>query len=124
QQALRFLETILVATTGPLILGPSLIFLAMLRRLVSSGIIVRSGSALERLGRARTFAFNKTGILTDDTFIPSKIISFGDYNDTELLRYATATVGASPHLIARAICHAAELRSLSPISARHLHTTP
>ena len=69
-QALRFLATILVATTGPLILGPAMVLMAGLTQLVSSGIVVRSGSALERLGRARTFGFIKTGILTDVLNIP------------------------------------------------------
>jgi P-type E1-E2 ATPase len=123
-QALRFLETILVATSGPLILGPFMVFLAALTKLVSSGVIVRSGSAFERLGRAQTFAFNKTGILTDDKLTVAKIIGFGDFKEDELLRFAATTLGSSQHLISKAICQAAEERSVHPVSARHLHTTP
>jgi P-type E1-E2 ATPase len=59
--AVRFLEVIIVATPCPLILAAPIALISGMARASKYGIIVKTGSALERLAQARYIAFDKTG---------------------------------------------------------------
>src|SRR4051812_5995255 len=60
----RFAEVLVVATPCPLLLAAPIAFVSGISRAAGKGIIVRSGSVLELLARAKTVAFDKTGTLT------------------------------------------------------------
>ena len=63
-QPIRFLEVIVVATPCPLILAAPIALIAGMSRASRDGIIIKTGTALEQLAEAKTFAFDKTGTLT------------------------------------------------------------
>src|SRR6202034_2530665 len=63
-QAIRFLEVIIVATPCPLLLAAPIALISGMSRASKYGVIVKTGSALEKLAEARTIAFDKTGTLT------------------------------------------------------------
>lgn len=82
------------------------------------GVLIKQGGALELLSRVNHFVFDKTGTLTQGALRVSQIRSFGDYDETELLRIVASVEQHSEHGIASAVCQAARERQLkfSPIN--------
>jgi cation transport ATPase len=72
---IRFLEVIIVATPCPLLLAAPIALVSGMSRASKHGIIVKTGSALERLAEARTVAFDKTGTLTRGELEVAEIIT-------------------------------------------------
>ena len=64
------------------------------------GVIVKSGEALEKMGRVSVACFDKTGTLTTGE------LSVAMSTDAEVLRLAAAVEAASEHPLAQAICAA------------------
>ncbi len=68
------------------------------------GVLVKSGEALERMGKVNCITFDKTGTLTEGTLTVSDVRSFSDSIDAEALLLLTASVEArSEHPIGKAI---------------------
>lgn len=118
--SLRFLQVLVVATPCPLILAAPIAIISGMSRAAKHGIIIKTGSALERLATAQTFAFDKTGTLTLGRPIISKLQTYNNYSQTELLRYASALEQRSTHVLAQAIVAAAEKRNIHPPKARYV----
>jgi P-type E1-E2 ATPase len=72
---MRFLQVIVVATPCPLLLAAPIALMSGMSRASKQGIIVRTGSALEKLAEAKTFAFDKTGTLTVGEPVVDDVIS-------------------------------------------------
>ena len=58
------LAVLVVATPCPLILATPVAVIAGISRAADLGVIVKTGAAIEQLGRARVVVFDKTGTLT------------------------------------------------------------
>ena len=73
------------------------------------GVIIKSGAALEILGRADTVAFDKTGTITHGRLEVSDVVSFDPaFPEQALLALAAAAESRSEHPLGRAIvAHAA-----------------
>jgi heavy metal translocating P-type ATPase len=119
-QAIRFLEVIVVATPCPLLLAAPIALISGMSRASRYGIIVRNGSALERLAETRTFAFDKTGTLTRGVPQVDKIIAHGDHTPDTVLALAAGLEQNSNHVLADAIVHAAQQKSLKPAKVKHV----
>ena len=75
------------------------------------GVIVRSGSALERLSRIRRVAFDKTGTLTCGKPQVTACVSVSEgYSDAEVLRMAALAEQRSEHPLGKAVRDAYETR--------------
>ena len=98
-------------------LGGSLTLSGTTRRLTATfeaaqrGIIVRSSSALEAMGRIKALAHARTGILTEGRPAVVDVVSSGKLSGAELLGLAAALETYSTHPLARAICHEARQHS-------------
>ena len=62
--AVRAVAVLVVATPCPLLLAAPVAIVSGLSRASRLGVVIRSGGALENLGRARTLVMDKTGTLT------------------------------------------------------------
>jgi heavy metal translocating P-type ATPase len=114
-QAIRFLEVIIVATPCPLLLAAPIALISGMSLATRHGIIVKTGSALEKLAEAQTIAFDKTGTLTSGKLKVDKIIGFNEYSKEQVLTYAAAIEQSSNHIIAKAITdHAKDLKLKLP----------
>jgi heavy metal translocating P-type ATPase len=114
-QAIRFLEVIIVATPCPLLLAAPIALISGMSLATRHGIIVKTGSALEKLAEAQTIAFDKTGTLTSGKLKIDKIIGFNEYSKEQVLTYAAAIEQSSNHIIAKAIAdHAKDLKLKLP----------
>jgi len=116
----RFLEVIIVATPCPLILAAPIALISGMARASKYGIIVKTGSALERLAQARYIAFDKTGTLTKGLLRISAITTFGSFTETEVLSFAASLEQNSNHVVAQAILEAAKEHGLKPPKAKHV----
>lgn len=121
-QAMRFLEVIIVATPGPLLLAAPLSLLSGMTRASRYGIIAKTGSAFERLAEAPTIAFGKTGTLTTGELQVDAITAFGSFTRNEVLTLAASLEQGSQHSIARALQAAAATRKLRLTKAKHVRT--
>lgn len=114
-EAIRFLEVIIVATPCPLLLAAPIALISGMSLSSKYGIIVKTGSALEKLAEAKTMAFDKTGTLTTGILKVDKIETFNNYNENDVLTFAAAIEQSSNHIIAIAIIdHAKELKLKLP----------
>ncbi len=128
-QPIRFLEVLVVATPCPLLLGAPIALISGMSRAAKYGIIVKTGSALEKLAAVKTVAFDKTGTLTKGQPVVDEVKTFGSFNKDEVLAYAAALEQSSTHILAKAIVQAAtsqkvkiqKAKQVKEISGRGLH---
>ena len=119
-EAIRFLEVIIVATPCPLLLAAPIALISGMSRASKYGVIVKTGSALEKLAEAKTVAFDKTGTLTSGNLTVDKIFSFNDYSKDDVLTYAASMEQYSNHIIAKAITNKASASKLKLIKVKGL----
>lgn len=119
-QAIRFLEVIVVATPCPLLLAAPIALISGMSRASKYGIIVKTGSALERLAQAKTIAFDKTGTLTVGRPVVDTITTFGSFTKNDVLGYAAGLEQGSNHVLAGAIVAAAQKRKVRYAKAKHV----
>jgi heavy metal translocating P-type ATPase len=84
-----FLAVLVVATPCPLILATPLAVISGVNRAAKEGIIVKSGGAIEQIGRGRVVIFDKTGTLTYGTPSIERIVSFNADQDRMLILAAS-----------------------------------
>jgi heavy metal translocating P-type ATPase len=119
-QAVRFLEVIIVATPCPLLLAAPIALISGMARASRYGIIVKTGSALERLAEAKTIAFDKTGTLTSGVLQVGEVTAFGSYTKDQVLALAASLEQNSNHILAHAIVASAKAKKLKLTKAKHV----
>jgi len=102
-ESLRFLQVLVVATPCPLILAAPIAIISGMSRAAKHGIIITTGSALEQLAEARTFAFDKTGTLTRGEPQVDQVKTYNAHKQSEVLALAAALEQHSNHVLAKAI---------------------
>ncbi|MDU4960612.1 MAG: heavy metal translocating P-type ATPase [Sporomusaceae bacterium] len=86
--------------------------LAGISNAARKGILFKGGVHLENIGGIRAVAFDKTGTLTEGKPRVTDIISFGSYQQDNILRLAASLEALSEHPIAKAVVQAARERNL------------
>src|SRR5262249_1384624 len=84
------LSVLVVACPCALILAPPAAVIAALGRLAGTGVLIKSGSALERLAGVRAFAFDKTGTITEAKLGLGDVVCLTDISPDDLVRIAAA----------------------------------
>jgi heavy metal translocating P-type ATPase len=110
--AVRAVAVLVVATPCPLILAAPIAIVSGVSRAARSGVIVKGGTAIERLGEARTVLLDKTGTLTLGAPRVEEVIPFGEWDEEDVLRLAASVDQLSAHVLAEALVHDAERRGL------------
>ncbi len=123
-QSIRFLEVLVVATPCPLILGAPIALISGMSRAAKKGVIIKTGSALERLAAVKTMGFDKTGTLTQGKLVVSKIKTYGQTSEHEVLELAAALEQNSNHVLAKAVVEAARNAGVKSGKAKHVHEVP
>jgi heavy metal translocating P-type ATPase len=108
---LRVLAVLVVATPCPLIIATPVAIIGGINRAAKRQIIVRSGGALERLGRIDVAVLDKTGTLTYGLPSLADIQTADGYSPDSVLRLAASIEQGSSHLLARTLVEAAFLSS-------------
>lgn len=113
----RFAEVLVVASPCPLILAAPVAMVSGMSRASRNGIVVKTGSVLEKLAAAKTGAFDKTGTITSGQLTVDKILAAEQIDPTQLLHYAASAEQQSSHILARSLLSyaTADNTSLSPV---------
>jgi heavy metal translocating P-type ATPase len=119
-ESIRFLEVLVVATPCPLILAAPIAVISGMSRAAKQGIIIKTGSALERLASAKTFAFDKTGTLTRGVLRVDTIKTFHGHTKGEVLAAAASLEQSSNHVLAAAIVAKAQADGIKLAKAKHV----
>ncbi|HXG09385.1 MAG TPA: cation-translocating P-type ATPase family protein [Gemmataceae bacterium] len=108
------LAVLVVACPCALILATPAAVIAALGRLAGTGVLIKGGSALERLAEVTAFAFDKTGTLTEGRLELGDVIGLNGVSADELLQAAATAEQRSEHPLARLITQEAARRNLPP----------
>ncbi|MCD6727864.1 MAG: heavy metal translocating P-type ATPase [Solirubrobacteraceae bacterium] len=111
--AVRAVAVLVVATPCPLILAAPIALIGGLSRAARAGVIIKGGTAIERLGEARTVLLDKTGTLTLGQPRVQEIIASDSLAPDELLRLAASVDQLSAHVLAAALVREARERRLA-----------
>ena len=99
-----------------LVLATPTAVMAAIGQATKHGVLIKSGEALEKMGKVDTIAFDKTGTLTYGRLAVSDILSFTDtLSETELLSLAASAEARSEHPLGKAIVACAQEKNL-PLS--------
>jgi heavy metal translocating P-type ATPase len=100
----RFAEVLVVASPCPLILAAPVALVAGMSRSSRNGIVVKTGTTIEKLARAKSIAFDKTGTLTEGRLSVEKIKTVtAEVSPEELMIYAASGEQDSSHILARSL---------------------
>ena len=84
----------------------------------SNGILVKSASALETLGKADVYVLDKTGTVTTGKPAVTDIKAYS--NETELLQLAASLESQSEHPLAKAICESYSGKTVKAMNFTYL----
>ncbi len=107
------LSVLVVACPCALILATPAAVIAALGRLAGTGVLLKGGSALERLASVRAMAFDKTGTITEGRLALGEIVSLSEQPPEAILRAAATAEQHSEHPLARLILQEAQQRGLA-----------
>lgn len=102
----RFAQVLVVASPCPLILAAPVALVAGMSRSSKSGIVVKTGTAVEKLAETRTIAFDKTGTITKGMLEVTGVAPVQEFSEAELLRVAASAEQGSAHILARSLVQA------------------
>jgi heavy metal translocating P-type ATPase len=112
--AVRAVAVLVVATPCPLLLAAPIAIMSGLSRAAQVGVVIKGGSALERLAAGQVMLFDKTGTLTQGHPVLADVITADDEMDAdEVLRLAASLDQVSAHVLASAIVSGGTRRGLA-----------
>ena len=115
----RIAEVLVVASPCPLILAAPIAMVSGMSRASRNGIVVKTGTVLEKLANAKTGAFDKTGTITNGQLAVGEIIPASDshFSHDQLLQLVASAESESSHILARSLVDYAKKQavSLSPV---------
>lgn len=115
----RFAEVLVLATPCPLLIAAPVAFIGGMSRSAKNGIIVKSGTVLEQLGKAKSVVFDKTGTLTVGMPTIVSVTSMNGHTSDELLQLAASAEQYSSHVLAASVMQEARARGLGLSPATH-----
>lgn len=110
QNIVRAVTVLVIFCPCALVLATPTAIMAAIGQATKHGVIIKSGEALEKMGKVNTIAFDKTGTLTYGRLEVSDIITFDkNMSESDLLYLAASAEAKSEHPLGKAIvAHAIE----------------
>ena len=100
----RAVTVLVVFCPCALVLATPTAIMAAIGQATKHGVIIKSGEALEKMGKVDTITLDKTGTLTYGKLQVSDVISFNDKTDNEyILLMAASAEAKSEHPLGKAI---------------------
>ena len=104
QDIVRAVTVLVVFCPCALVLATPTAIMAAIGQATKHGVIIKSGEALEKMGKVDTIAFDKTGTLTYGRLEVSDIMSFDpEIDEDTLLSLAASAEAKSEHPLGKAI---------------------
>ena len=111
---IRAVTVLIVFCPCALVLATPTAIMAAIGQATKHGIVIKSGEALEKMGKVDTIAFDKTGTLTLGKLDVTDIITLSDnISADELLRLTATVESRSEHPLGKAITQRAKKSNLS-----------
>lgn len=101
----RFTQVLVVASPCPLILAAPIALVSGMSRTSRNGIIVKSGTSIEKMSLLKKIFFDKTGTITTGEFSLSKVSPAPGFTKEQLLQYAASVEQQSNHVLAVSLLH-------------------
>lgn len=120
----RAVTVLVVFCPCALVLATPTAVMAAIGQATKHGVIIKSGEALEKMGKVDTITFDKTGTLTYGKLQVSDIISFdGKMDRNDILRMAASGEAKSEHPLGKAIVNEAINKKIDVISSSDFKMT-
>lgn len=121
----RAVTVLVVFCPCALVLATPTAIMAAIGQATKHGVIIKSGEALERMGKVDTVAFDKTGTLTNGNLVVKDIYPFeNDIDKSLLLRLTASAESYSEHPLAKAITAYAKEENAKLFEARDFNMIP
>ena len=120
----RAVTVLVVFCPCALVLATPTAIMAAIGQATKHGVIIKSGEALEKIGKVDTITFDKTGTLTYGKLQVSDIISFDEKIDSNyILRMAASAEAKSEHPLGKAIVNDAINKKIDMIPSSDFKMT-
>lgn len=120
----RAVTVLVVFCPCALVLATPTAIMAAIGQATKHGVIIKSGEALEKMGKVDTITFDKTGTITYGKLQVSDIISFHEEMDSNyILRMASSAEAKSEHPLGKAIVNDAINKKIDIISSSDFKMT-
>ena len=117
----RFAEVLVVASPCPLILAAPVALVAGMSRSSRNGIVVKTGTSIEKLARSKSIAFDKTSTLTEGRLSVEEIyVASEDFTKEDIVAYAASGEQESSHILARSLVAYAKAKKLPLLPVTNL----
>ena len=124
QDIVRAVTVLVVFCPCALVLATPTAIMAAIGQATKHGVIIKSGEALEKMGRVDIIAFDKTGTLTYGRLEVSDIIPFGSGLDEQaLLSIAASAEAKSEHPLGKSIVACARERAIPVLDSNDFRMT-
>ena len=118
RDVVRAVTVLVVFCPCALVLATPTAIMAAIGQATKHGVIIKSGAALEKMGKVDTIAFDKTGTLTYGKLEVSDVISFaGGIDENGLLSLAASAEAKSEHPLGKAIVSCAKDKGVKLIDS-------
>ena len=112
----RGLVLLVISCPCALVISTPVSIVAAIGSASRNGVLIKGGSYLEEIGRARAVAFDKTGTLTKGKAVVSDVITFNSYDKERILDIAASLESRSGHPLAAAILKAHHNKPTLPVA--------
>ena len=125
KDVIRAVTVLVVFCPCALVLATPTAIMAAIGQAAKHGVMIKSGEALERMGKVDTIAFDKTGTLTNGNLIVKDIYPFtGDFEQAALLQLTASAEGYSEHPLAKAVTAYAKQEKLELLDVEDFQMFP
>ncbi|MFA6463385.1 MAG: heavy metal translocating P-type ATPase [Candidatus Paceibacterota bacterium] len=107
----RVIAVLVVATPCPLILATPIAIISGISLASGRGIVVKNGGVLEKIAKAKTFIFDKTGTVTLGAPDVDEVFAYSRSKE-EILKIASSLDQMSSHVLARSLVNYAKKTGL------------
>lgn len=119
----RSVTVMVVFCPCALVLATPTAIMAAIGQATKHGVIIKSGEALEKMGKVDIIAFDKTGTLTYGKLEVTDIIPMTKISEDKLLTLAASAETKSEHPLAKAIVKKAETNNLAVMQTKKFKMT-
>ena len=122
---IRAVTVLVVFCPCALALATPTSIMAAIGQAAKRGVLIKSGGALENMGKADCIAFDKTGTLTHGNLTVNGIIPLDpQWSQDELLRLAASAESLSEHPVGKAVAERAKASGLALLAGENFKMTP
>ena len=113
----RALTFLVISCPCALVISIPLSFFAGIGGASNAGVLVKGSNYMETLAQTRYVVFDKTGTLTNGKIKVTKVTSYGEMSENDILKFSATAEEYSAHPIAQAIKQKAKLENVETLKA-------